>query len=105
MHLTDKVSWPQPPSHSHPNVGQDGFVLDVLVQSRENAKSTKRLMRKLLKIKGHAPGYDHRQVPFLRGRRQPPAGEALTSIVTRRSHRLSVTENQSMRWVLVVFSS
>lgn len=56
MHLTDKVSWPQPPSHSHPNVGQDGFVLDVLVQSRENAKSTKRLMRKLLKIKGHAPG-------------------------------------------------
>lgn len=30
-------------------VDQDGFVLDVLVQSRRNAKAAKRLMRKLLK--------------------------------------------------------
>ncbi len=32
-------------------VDQDGFVLDVLVQSRRNTKAAKRLMRKLLK--GH----------------------------------------------------
>jgi putative transposase len=36
-------------------VDQDGFVLDVLVQSRRNAKAAKRLMRKLLKAQGHAP--------------------------------------------------
>jgi putative transposase len=33
-------------------VDQDGFVLDVLVQSRRNAKAAKRLMRKLLKSQG-----------------------------------------------------
>ncbi|MBB3147110.1 transposase-like protein [Phyllobacterium trifolii] len=31
-------------------VDQDGFVLDVLVQSRRNAKAAKRLIRKLLKV-------------------------------------------------------
>jgi putative transposase len=36
-------------------VGQDGFVLDVLVQSRRNTKAAKRLMRKLLKGQGQAP--------------------------------------------------
>lgn len=36
-------------------VDQDGFVLEVLVQSRRNAKATKRLMRKLLKGQGRAP--------------------------------------------------
>ena len=36
-------------------VDQDGFVLDVLVQSRRNARAAKRLMRKLLKAQGHAP--------------------------------------------------
>jgi putative transposase len=36
-------------------VDQDGFVVDVLVQSRRNAKAAKRLMRKLLKQQGHAP--------------------------------------------------
>lgn len=36
-------------------VDQNGFVLDVLVQSRRNAKAAKRLMRKLLKAQGHAP--------------------------------------------------
>lgn len=36
-------------------VDQDGFVLDVLVQSRRNTKAAKRLMRKLLKGHGHAP--------------------------------------------------
>ena len=30
-------------------VDQDGFVLDVLVQSRRNAKAAKRLMREILK--------------------------------------------------------
>jgi putative transposase len=36
-------------------VDQNGFVLDVLVQSRRNAKAARRLMRKLLKKQGHAP--------------------------------------------------
>ena len=36
-------------------VDQDGFVLEVLVQSRRNAKAAKRLMRKLLKGEGSAP--------------------------------------------------
>ena len=36
-------------------VDQDGFVLDVLVQSRRNARAAKRLMRKLLKAQGRAP--------------------------------------------------
>ena len=36
-------------------VDQDGFVLDVLVQSRRNAQAAKRLMRKLLKQQGHTP--------------------------------------------------
>lgn len=36
-------------------VDQNGFVLDVLVQSRRNTKAAKRLMRKLLKQHGSAP--------------------------------------------------
>ena len=36
-------------------VDQDGFVLDVLVQSRRKAKAAKRLMRKLLKRQRRAP--------------------------------------------------
>lgn len=36
-------------------VDQDGFVLDVLLQSRRNAKAAKRLMRKLLKRQGRVP--------------------------------------------------
>ncbi|PSH54984.1 IS6 family transposase [Phyllobacterium brassicacearum] len=36
-------------------VDQAGFVLDVLVQSRRNAKAAKRLIRKLLKVQGRAP--------------------------------------------------
>ena len=36
-------------------VDQDGFVLDVLVQSRRNTKAAKRLMRKLLKRQRHSP--------------------------------------------------
>lgn len=36
-------------------VDQDGFVLDVLVQSRRNATAAKRLMRKLLKRQGSVP--------------------------------------------------
>jgi putative transposase len=36
-------------------VDQDGFVLDVLVQSRRNTKAAKRLMRKLLKGQGQSP--------------------------------------------------
>ncbi|CDM61689.1 transposase (plasmid) [Rhizobium favelukesii] len=36
-------------------VDQDGFVLDVLVQSRRSAKTAKRLMRKLLKGQGRSP--------------------------------------------------
>ena len=36
-------------------VDQDGFVLDVLVQSRRNARAAKRLMRKLLQKRGWSP--------------------------------------------------
>lgn len=36
-------------------VDQDGLVLDVLVQSRRNAKAAKRLMRNLLKGQGRSP--------------------------------------------------
>jgi putative transposase len=36
-------------------VDQDGFVLEVLVQIRRNAKAARRLMRKLLKGHGRAP--------------------------------------------------
>jgi putative transposase len=36
-------------------VDQDGFVLDVLVQSRRNTKAARRLMRNLLKGQGHSP--------------------------------------------------
>lgn len=36
-------------------VDQDGFVIDVFVQSRRNTKAAKRLMRKLLKGQGQAP--------------------------------------------------
>jgi len=36
-------------------MAQDGFVLDVLVQSRRNAKAARRLMRKLLKGQSRSP--------------------------------------------------
>ena len=36
-------------------VDRDGFVSEVLVQSRRNAKAARRLMRKLLKGQGRAP--------------------------------------------------
>ena len=36
-------------------VDQDGFVLDVLVQSRRNKRAAKRLFRKLLKKQGRVP--------------------------------------------------
>jgi putative transposase len=36
-------------------VDQHGVVLDILVQSRRNAKAAKRLLRKLLKKQGRAP--------------------------------------------------
>jgi putative transposase len=36
-------------------VDQHGTVLDILVQSRRNARAAKRLLRKLLKRQGSAP--------------------------------------------------
>jgi putative transposase len=36
-------------------VDQHGVVLDILVQSRRNARAAKRLLRKLLKRQGSAP--------------------------------------------------
>jgi putative transposase len=36
-------------------VDRHGIVLDVLVQSRRDAKAAKRLLRKLLKRQGRAP--------------------------------------------------
>jgi hypothetical protein len=45
-------------------VDQDGFVLDVLVQSRRNARAAKRLMRKLLG-QGRSPAHlDERNFCF-----------------------------------------
>jgi putative transposase len=38
-------------------VDQEGFVLDVLVQSRRDKKAAKRLLRKLLKKQGQARYY------------------------------------------------
>jgi len=37
------------------SVDQQGFVLDVLVQSRRNTRAARRLLRKLLKKQGRAP--------------------------------------------------
>ncbi|MCW2242408.1 hypothetical protein M2351_007064 [Azospirillum canadense] len=54
-------------------VDQDGFVLDVLVQSRRDKRAAKRLLRKLLKKQGRAPPCpDHRQTALLRGRQEGP---------------------------------
>ena len=36
-------------------VDQQGFVLDVFVQSRRNTRAARRLLRKLLKKQGRAP--------------------------------------------------
>lgn len=36
-------------------VDQEGFVIDVLVQSRRNAKAARRLMPKLLRAQGRPP--------------------------------------------------
>ena len=36
-------------------VDQDGFLLEVLIQSRRDKKAAKRLLRKLLKKQGRAP--------------------------------------------------
>ena len=48
-------------------VDQHGVVLDILVQSRRNAKAAKRLLRKLLKKQGSGPSCDdHRQTGQLR---------------------------------------
>lgn len=38
-----------------PAVDQNGYVLDVLVQSRRDKRAAKRLLRKLLKKQGRAP--------------------------------------------------
>jgi putative transposase len=51
-------------------VDQHGVVLDILVQSRRNAKAAKRLLRKLLKKQGIAPRDDHRQAGQLRRREE-----------------------------------
>jgi transposase-like protein len=51
-------------------VDQDGFVLEVLVQSRRNAKAAKRLMRQALEGPGpSAACNDHRQASILRRRK------------------------------------
>jgi transposase-like protein len=76
--------------HRKLGVDQEGFVLDVLVQSRRDKKAAKRLFRKLLKKQGRAPrvlitdklrsygaakrevmpGVEHRQHKGLRGSSQ-----------------------------------
>jgi putative transposase len=47
-------------------VDQDGHVLDILVQSRRNAKTAKRFFRKLLKSLQYAAGDRDGQVQELR---------------------------------------
>src|ERR1700732_1560059 len=44
-------------------VDQHGIVLDVLVQSRRDAKAAKRLLRKLLKRQGRAPRVVNQEQP------------------------------------------
>lgn len=58
-------------------VDQDGFVLDVLVQSRRNAKAAKCLMRKLLKGQGRSPRVMITDKP--RHSIQPPSSTASSS--------------------------
>ena len=57
-------------------VDQHGVVLDILVQSRRNAKAAKRLLRKLLKKQGIGTARDdHRQAGQLcRGEARGHAG-------------------------------
>ncbi|MHC2567725.1 transposase-like protein [Rhizobium leguminosarum] len=71
-------------------VDQDGFVLEVLVQSRRNAKAAKRLMRKLLKAQGRTP-----RVMITDKLRSYDAGRRdLMPGVERRSHK-GVTSGNS----------
>ena len=57
-------------------VDQDGNVLDILVQSRRDAKAAKRFFRKLLKGTAvRAAGAGHRQAPQLPG--GAPRGDAV----------------------------
>jgi transposase-like protein len=89
-------------------VDQEGFVLDVLVQSRRNKKAAKRLFRKLLKKQGRAPRVlitdklksyggeagDHaRRRASAAQRSQQPGGEfSSTDATTRADHEaLQVT--------------
>ncbi len=89
-------------------VDQDGFVLEVLVQSRRNAKAAERLMRKLLKGQGRAPRVmvtdkpdprrrktkDHarRRASLTQGIEQPGRELPSTNTTTRADHKaLQVT--------------
>ena len=64
-------------------VDQHGIVLDVLVQSRRNAKAAKRLLRKLLKRQGRAP----RVVITDKLASYPAAKKDLMPGVERRRHK------------------
>lgn len=64
-------------------VDQDGFVLDVLVQSRRSAKAGKRLIRKLLEGQGHAP----RVMITDKLRSYGAANRNIMPSVERRSHK------------------
>lgn len=64
-------------------VDQDGFVLDVLVQSRRNAKPARRLMRKLVKGQGRSP----RVMITDKLRPYAAAGRQIMPGVEHRSHK------------------
>jgi putative transposase len=49
-------------------VDEHGVVLDILVQSRRDAKAATRLLRKLLRKQGVAPSVEHRQRKGLNNR-------------------------------------
>lgn len=64
-------------------VDQDGHVLDILVQSRRDAKAAKRFMAKLMKKQCRVPRCaGHRQVPLY-----GPAHRELMPSVEHRSHK------------------
>lgn len=65
-------------------VDQDGFVLDVLVQIRRDAKAARRLMRKLLKAQGRSP----RVMITDKLRSYDAAKRDVMPSVDHRSHRL-----------------
>src|SRR5918912_1779545 len=67
-------------------VDQDGFVLDVLVQSRRDKRAAKRLLRKLLKKQGRVPRV---MITDKLASYSAPKGEVMPSVEHRRHKGLN----------------